>query len=88
LARRQRLSGSDVIAFGMPRLAVLILLNRGVGNEVVPRLGQLLNWRERFLAAFERDAARLYDEPADVRKRRRIMDRTFLHLQSLIERDE
>jgi hypothetical protein len=37
----------------------------------------LERWQTAFRAAYDRNAANIFDEPADARRRRKVIERTF-----------
>src|SRR5262245_28644944 len=77
---KRRLPGDEVLSRCMPRLAVLGLLVKGAHTAGPPR-EQLSRWQSAFLAGFDRDAGAVYDDPADARRRRRVIERTFQQLE-------
>ena len=87
-AGKRRLTGDEVLTRCMPRLAVLNVLARGVPTTVGLTAEQLGRWRAAFLAAFYRGAADIYDAPADARRRRRVIERTFGQLERAIAAGE
>jgi hypothetical protein len=78
-AAKRRLSGDEVLTRCIPRLAVLALLVKGT-NTIGPEVARLERWRAAFKAGFDRDAADIYDDPADARRRWRVVERTFAEL--------
>jgi hypothetical protein len=78
-AAKRRLSGDEVLSRCIPRLAVLALLVKG-SNSLGPPADQLGRWQTAFLAAYDRDSAAIFDEPADARRRRKVIQRTFADL--------
>jgi hypothetical protein len=78
-AAKRRLSGNELLSQCIPRLAVLALLVRETGTPA-PVADRLERWRTAFAAGFNRDAKSIFDDPADARRRWRVIERTFADL--------
>ena len=79
-AGKRRLGGDEVLSRCMPRLAVLGLLVKGAHTAGPPR-DHLDRWQAAFLAGFDRDSVAIFDDAADARRRRRVIERTFQQLE-------
>ena len=76
-ATKRRLTADEVLTRCTPRLAVLALLVRGVPTTAGLTASQVVGWQTAFLAAFDRGAGDIYDDPTDARRRRRAIERVL-----------